>query len=343
MLTLRVLVGTTILSVLVPASMGRIAITVPVMIALAREAGYGEGSPGYNGLILTAVVGNFMIALAILPANLLNIMITGSGEVLYGTQFAYLEYLWLCGPVLGLAKAALVWATVVWLFPAPAPASAAHPTGGVEVEPLSPAARRVAVILAIAIVLWATDVWHGVRPGWVALGAGLACVLPGLGLLSGRDLVDQKKWMIAVWVGTVLALGSILSASGAAGLVSQVLSAVSGVQGQGPLYGYAVIAVLASLMCVLATAGAGIPIVAAAAGDIASATALPMATAVLSITAGASALFFPYETAPVVVGLALGRVGVRSATRFMVISALLTLVIILPLNAIWWRWTGFLP
>src|SRR5919106_1509097 len=58
-LILGLIVGTTILSFLVPANMGRIAITVPIVIALAKEAGYEPGSPGYVGLVVTAVVGNF--------------------------------------------------------------------------------------------------------------------------------------------------------------------------------------------------------------------------------------------------------------------------------------------
>ena len=44
MLILGILVGTTTLSFLIPANMGRTAITVPVVMALCREAGYGVGA-----------------------------------------------------------------------------------------------------------------------------------------------------------------------------------------------------------------------------------------------------------------------------------------------------------
>ncbi|MEZ5843234.1 MAG: anion permease [Hyphomicrobiaceae bacterium] len=333
-----VLVGTTLLSFLVPANMGRLAITIPVVMALCRDAGYAEGSPGWNGLMLTAVVGNFTVALAILPANLLNVMIVGSGEALYGVSFAYVTYLWLCGPVLGLVKGLVVWAAVVAMFRAPAPGRPAAE----EAVRLGSDAMRVGLILTTAIAFWATDVWHGIRPGWVALAAGLVCLVPGVGTLPLKEGLDPKKLLIMVWVGTVLSLGAILGDSGAAALVSKALAGVSGVSGQSPTYAYFALAVMTSVLAAVGTVGGAIPIVTAAIGDISALTGLPVPTAVLSVVAGASALFFPFVAAPVVVGLAMGRVAVRPATRFMVVVALMTLVVVLPLNAAWWWVTGVL-
>ena len=103
------IVGSTMLSFLVPSNMGRLAITVPVVLALANDAGYRLGSSGHIGLVLIAVVGNFTVAQGVLPGNLLNIMIVGAGETLYGLHVTYMHYLLLCGPVLGLAKAVVVW------------------------------------------------------------------------------------------------------------------------------------------------------------------------------------------------------------------------------------------
>jgi len=331
-----ILVGSTLLSFLVPANMGRLAITVPVVMALCRDAGYGEGTPGWNGLMLTAVVGNFTVALAILPANLLNVMIVGSGEALYGVSFAYMTYLWLCGPVLGLVKGLVVWAVVVLMFKAAPPERPA----GEEATTLGVDAIKVGVILAAAMALWATDVWHGIKPGWVALAAGLACLVPGFGTLDLKDGLDPKKLLIMLWVGTVLSLGPILGDSGAAGLLSQALAGISGVSDQSPTYAYFAIALMTSVLAAIGTVGGAIPIVTAAIGEISSQTGLPVSTGILAVVAGASALFFPFVAAPVVVGLAMGRVAVRPATRFMVVLALVTIVVVLPLNALWWSVAG---
>jgi hypothetical protein len=43
---------------------------------------------------------------------------------------------------------------------------------------LSPAARRPGGVLGLAVALWATDLLRGLKPGWIALGAALFCILP---------------------------------------------------------------------------------------------------------------------------------------------------------------------
>lgn len=339
-LVLGVIVGSTMLSFLVPSNMGRLAITVPVVLALAKDAGYRLGSNGHIGLVLIAVIGNFAVAQGVLPGNLLNIMIVGAGETLYGLNITYMHYMLLCGPILGLAKAFLVWRLVCWIHPAPMPRL---DDGGQEGDDLSPESRRVGVILAIAILLWATDFWHGIKPGWVALAAGLFCVMPGIGVLPPREAVNPRRLLIIVWVGTVLSLAAVMTESGASTLVSGALSRLAGIEGQSPLYGYFTMAYLSSLLAVLSTFGGAVPTMAAAAAEISSATGLPLDTAVMAIAAGMSALFFPYVAAPIVVGLMMGQVSQRAALPFMVVTALLTCVLIIPLNAVWWWVIGVLP
>jgi len=337
-LVLGVLVGTTLLSFFVPANMGRLAITIPIVLALADDAGYPRGSAGHYGLVMVTVVGNFTVALAILPANLLNIMVVGTGESLYGIRFSYLEYLYLCAPVLGLAKAALVWWVVTRWFPAPQPK--AEPEKKLT---LGPDARRVAIILAITIALWSTDVIHGIRPGVVAVLSGLACLTPRLGVLKPGDAIDGKKILLLTWIGTVLSLGAVLTESGASSLVSHALSELAGVTGQSPFYGHLAIAYLAAALTAIATIGGAVPVMVAAAGDIAEATGLPMKSAVLSVTSGMSVLALPFVAAPIAVGLTMGRVPMAVATRFMLVLAAATCLVIVPLNALWWRLVGVVP
>lgn len=337
-LVLGVIVGTTLLTFLVPSNMGRLAITVPVVLALADDAGYRLGSNGHMGLVLVAVIGNFAVGQGVLPGTLLNIMIVGAGETLYGINVSYMHYLLLCGPVLGLAKALLVWRLLVWMHPAPVPRA----DGGVQADRLSPEAKRVGIVLTLAILLWATDVWHGIKPGWVALAAGALCFVPGIGVLPMREIVNPQRLLIIVWVGTVLSLAAVMTESRASELVSGTLAQLAGVEGQPPLYGYFAMAYLSTLIATLATLGGGIPIVAAAAAEISAATGLPLEAAVMALAPGMSAMFFPYIASPLVVGLAMGQIAQRAALPFMIILALLTCVLIIPLNGLWWWVIGVL-
>lgn len=340
-LILGILLGTAMLSFLVPSNMGRVAITVPVVIALAREAGYAHGTSGYHGLVIAAVLGNFTTALAVLPANLLSIMIVGMGEAMYGVGVSYVRWLVLCGPVLGFLKGGLVWLLIPWLYPAPPPqigSSQATASGVLSAEGV-----RVATVLGCAILLWATDAWHGLKPGWIALGAGIALYLPGIGVLPARELLDPKRLSIVVWIGGVLALGASFVETGADKMLSAWLGALMAVDGKSPTYGYFALAYATSLVTLVATMGGTVPTMMAAAGGVAAATGLPIETAIVTLTAGATALFLPYVAAPMVVGLAIGKVDLNVAARFTLWSAAISWVTIIPLNALWWRLIGALP
>ncbi len=339
-LVLGVIAGSTMLTLLVPSNMGRLAITVPVVLALAKDAGYRLGSNGHIGLVLIAVVGNFAVGQGVLPGNLLNIMIVGAGETLYGINVTYMHYMLMCAPVLGIAKALLVWRLLVWMHPAPAPSTEDSAS---ILDRLSPEAKRVGIALAIAILLWATDFWHGIKPGWVALAAGAVCVMPGIGVLPTREIFNPQRLLIIIWVGTVLSLAAVMTESGASTLVSGALARLAGVEGQSPLYGYFAMAYLSSLIATLSTFGGAVPTMAAVGAEISSATGLPLDTAVMAIAPGVSAMFFPYVASPIVVGLAMGQVSQRAALPFMVTLALLTCVVVIPLNALWWWVIGVLP
>ena len=336
-----ILVGSTALSFLVPSNMGRIAITVPIVMALAKDAGYEPGTQGYIGLVITAVLGNFSTALAVLPANLLSVTIVGTGEAMYGVHITYMWWLVLCGPLLGLAKAVLVWWLVPRLYPAPPPAreqGTASASG-----PLSDDAIRVAVIQAVAILLWMTDFLHGIRPGWIAIAAGIACYLPGIGVLPLADIADRKRLLMVVWIAGVLSMSATVSETGAGTMLSDLLGSAAAIQGKSPTYGYFTLAYMMSVLTLVTTMGGAVPTLMALVGGVEKATGLPLETGMVALAAGSTALFLPYVAAPMVVGLTIANIDQRIAAKFTLWSAAISWVTIIPLNALWWRWLGAIP
>jgi len=80
--------------------------------------------------------------------------------------------------------------------------------------PMRPEERRLAIILIAALVLWATDFAHGIHPGWVALAAGLACLLPMVGVVSPSVLNEKIRLGSFFYIAAVLRHGAALSQSG---------------------------------------------------------------------------------------------------------------------------------
>ena len=153
------------LAFVMPSNMGRITLLMPIVMALADRAGLAEGTRGRIGLALAVGFGTFQLSASILPANVPNLVMSGAAESAYGSHFAYLSYLLLHAPVLGVAKGALLTLCICGLFRArPQPVAAE-----VAQAPLSAAEWRLIVLLGATVLLWMTDSWHGIAPagsGW---------------------------------------------------------------------------------------------------------------------------------------------------------------------------------
>lgn len=336
---LGILIGTGALSFLVPSTMGRLAITLPIITAATQEAGYEPGSRGYVGAIATAVAGNFLTSYAIMPANLTNIIALGALEAIHGPQTQYAEYLLLCGLVLGITKALLFWVCVVVLLPAPPPLapSAAAPL------PLSGAARRLAIVLGCTILLWVTDFAHGVKPGAVAVGAAVLCLLPPIRLATLKESFDLNKLTAILSLGAVLGVATVLIHSGAGVVTSGLISKLVPLDGQSQAAGFVAVALLSSLIAIPATVVGSVAVMTPVLGSVAASTGLPVKMGLIAEMTGLQMVFFPYQTVPIMVGLTMGRVPAASVLRLMVPLAILSFIIILPAQILWLKLIGYLP
>lgn len=337
---LGILIGTGALSFLVPSTMGRLAITLPIVTAATQEAGYEPGSRGYVGAIATAVAGNFLTSYAILPGNLTNIIALGALEAIHGPQTQYAEYLLLCGPILGLLKALLFWICVIVLLPAPPPAA---PAVGPQPLPFSGPARRLAALLACTILLWATDFIHGVKPGAVAVLAAILCLLPPISLANLRESFDLNKVTALLSLGAVLGVATVLIHSGAGVVTSALIGKLVPLDGQSPSVGFAAVAMLSSLIAIPATVVGSVAIMTPVLSSVAASAGLPVKAGLIAEMTGLQMVFFPYQTVPIMVGLTMGRVPATSVLRLLIPLTLLSFVVILPAQILWLKLIGYLP
>jgi di/tricarboxylate transporter len=158
------------LAFVMPSNMGRVALLVPMVLALADELGLEPGRLGRIGLVLAVGFGTFPLSSAILPANVPNMVMAGSAETLYGVRIGYLPYLLLHAPVLGLAKGVLLVVLIVRLFPDRL--SAASMPAGVR-APWSGEERRLSAILIGTLLLWARI--HSIMSRLPGSGSGRRC------------------------------------------------------------------------------------------------------------------------------------------------------------------------
>lgn len=342
-LTLGILIGNLALGFLIPASLGRMAITIPLVAAAAREAGYEEGSKAYLGLMLTVVIGGFVTSFGVLPANLMNILVTSAAATSLGISFTYGAYLIAFFPVLAFVKTFLYWGMSVAVFRPKEEGEAAMMAKPLSAaEPLSLAGRRLAVVLAITITLWATDFLHGIAPGWVALAAGAATALPGLRLIAPSEMIDKPKIIALLGLGAVLGVAALLTESGAGKVLAGLLTRSIDMRDWSSPAAYVAVALISSLTAAVSTMVGALSIITPSLNALARPPGFSLEAAVHAELAGFSCLLFPYQAVPIMVGLAMSGVRYSDAMRITIPVALVSMVVILPLCAAWLRMVGLL-
>jgi len=326
----------TLLCFVMPATLGRVLLLVPIISALARRVGLPAGSPGHTGLLLAAVVATFQIGTAILPANAPNLALAGAAEAIYGVHLHYAEYLWVQFPVLGLVKMPVIVAMTCWLFPA----RLTRPLGAQAAPPLTAAELRLSLILLAALALWATDVVHGIRAGWIALGAGLLVMLPRVGVIPLTAFGERINYGPFFYIGGVLGLGAVVTQTGtSAALGAAVLPALELQIGE-DFRNFMLLAVASATACMATTNPAQPGLVAPLAEQIAQATGWPLHAALMTSALGFSSILLPYAVPPLVVAMHIERIRFRDAARYTLALAVPTFAVLLPLDYLWWRAIG---
>ncbi len=335
------------LGFLMPSTMGRLVLLLPIVLALADRLGYPDGTRGRTGLVVATGFGSYLGPVAILPANVPNNVLLGAAQNFHGVQIQYLDWLVLHFPVLGLLKSVLLVLVVWWMFndrPTRDEAEAeAAPDPNPEPAYWSGEEQRLAVLLAAALALWASDAAHGISPAWISLAAGLICLLPFVALVPPQAFRDKVPMNPLIYVAGILGVGALVADSGLGAALARGVLAVVELDPADPARSFFALSIMSTLLGTVSTMP-GIPaILTPIAGDIAAASGLPLYTVMMTFVVGFSTVVFPYQVPPLIVLLQLGGIPASAAIRTALVTAALSMVLLLPLNYLWWRVVGLLP
>jgi hypothetical protein len=311
---------------------------MPIVLALADRAGLGEGRRGRIGLALSVGFGTYALSGSILPANVPNLLMSGAIETTYGLHLAYVPYLILHGPVLGVLKGVLLVACILWLFPdrIEMPA-AAEPLG-----PLTAGEKRLAVLLAATLALWLTDSLHGISPAWVGLASACLCLMPGIGFVSAEAFVKEVNHGTAMYVAAALGLAALAAQSGLGSVLGEAILKVAPLDPARPFLSFATLAGICVLLNFLVTAN-GLPaLFTPLAQSFATASGLPLLTVLMIQVIGYATPALPYQAGPIVLAMAIAKVPVAPAAKLSLLVAAITFTVLLPIDYAWFAVLGWL-
>ena len=352
----------TVIAFFMPSSVGRAVVMVPIGMALADRCGLGRGSKGRTGVAVALAIGCNMPGLTILPSNIPNMVLAGSSETLWGIQLGYAGYLMLHFPIMGLAKMALAVLLIIWLFPAkllhgasgagvqatladggaPAEASATGTAAGPAGATSLRARRFVSVVLAGTLIMWMLDSVHGINPAWVGMVSASILLWPRLGVVGPEAFRRAIDFGPILFVVGALAMGSLVNQSGLGGIIAGAFERTLPLApGQDSLNFFSLVT-MALGFSLLATS-AGVPaLMTPMAGDLAQLTGWDLRTVLMSQVVGYSTILFPFQVPPLIVAMQLAGERLEQVMRVILPLGLLTLVLLVPLDLVWWQILGWL-
>ncbi len=326
-----------LLAFLMPATVSRVLLLLPIFAAMAQRAGLAAGTPGHTGMALAAIIVSFQCGVTVLPANAPNLVLAGAAETLYNIPIIYGNYLLLHFPILGCMKAGIIVVLICWLFPAVTHAPDVHeaPT------PMSPEERRLSVILTGALVLWATDFSHGIRPGWIALAAAIVTLMPRVGAIPHSVFPERIKLGSFFYVGAVLGFGAVMQDSGLGKVLGGAMLGTLHLAPGNDFTNFVKLTLLATVTGLFTTNPSQPALLAPLAAQMAEATGWRIETALMTMVIGFSLMFMPYQAPPVMVGMQVAGVTLRQILRLTLPLAAVCLFVLMPLDFLWWRWLGY--
>ncbi len=324
------------LAFVMPSNMGRIALLMPVVGAMARRAGIEEGTRAWFGLALAVGFGTFQLSATILPANVPNLVMSGATESSWGIHLNYLPYLLLHAPVLGILKGLVLIGLISWLFPGhPKP-----PRGLESPVPMSGDEKRLSWLLAVVLGLWVTESWHGVGPAWVGLAAACVTLLPRVGFINGEEFASGVNVRTCFYVAGILGLAAAVTQSGLGNAVGEWLMSVMPLDPRRPFTSFVALTGITSALNFIMTAN-GVPaLYTTFAQSFSEASGFSLLSVIMIQVLGYSTPLLPYQASPIVVAMALGRVPARHGIKLCLVLALVTFLVLLPLNYGWFRLLG---
>ncbi len=317
-----------------PSAIGRVAVLLQVLLPLTERLGYRDNTQARNGILLAAVLSTFLPAFTVLPANVPNNILLGLVNTLFDDAPTYGYYLWLHFPVLGLLKFVLIVLLVMCFHRAEDPVLVKR-----DLPKLSDRERRLIGVLVMTLLLWISEPWHGIGTAWVAMTGALLCLLPGLQLTPGKPLQALSSETL-FYIAAIVSLGAVVYHSGLATLVVEGGLRLLPLAPDHHAGNFTVFSLLSTALSLLVTLPGTPAILTPMTADFAHMSGWAPTAVYMTQVLGFSTVFFPYQAPPLVLAMQMGKIPLNSMLQILMPLALLTVLVLFPLDYLWWLLLG---
>jgi anion transporter len=333
-----------ILNFLIPSGNARVALLIPIALEIQDAFGLKLKSRGSAALILATTLSAFFPGFALLTANVPNLVHIGVIESVGGLNISYGLWAYLHLPVLGIARLVLIYGVVrVFIWPKSPPTLQSDFLSGYSTDRLTLNEKKMIVFLVIAVGLWATDFLHGVKPAWVGLSIALVAMLPRIGVLNEKAMIQHTNFPLLIYLASIFGLGTVLATTGlsewAAGGIFGFIP-LSEMSGAGQVTTVALITLSLAILTTHPAIPAVItPIIIAYGVEHGMDVSMLLMAQVLGLSVG----FFPYQMPPMITAQGYGAFSSSQILRVMVPFGIASVILVIPLTILYWTLIGYLP
>ncbi len=231
---LGIIVTSFVLTFLIPSVIARAATLVPIVIGLVEAFGLPRNSQTGKAMLLLAGILPSVTGVGVLTGAAPNPVIVNFLAAAGEPRIGYVDWLLYLFPFT-VAFAAGLFFLITRLFKF----ETDELPGGKdylamrmrELGPMSSAEKRALVIMALTILLWATDKLHHIDASAISVLSVLLLILPLTGVISCNELYKRVDWNSILLFGAGISMAEILTRTGGATWLADVAFVKSGMGG----------------------------------------------------------------------------------------------------------------
>lgn len=318
-------------SFLMPSSVVRVVLLVPLAITIAKALGFEENDKGYIGILLTFILCTSIPAFTVLPANVPNMILGGLTKEIYDFELLFSHYLLSNFFVLGFLKNIIIVALIYLFFKD----EIKHNKLEKENSSFSKNEKIVMITLSIMLLFWLTDFIHKISPSVIAMIGVLFLAYPSINIIKSKD-INSINFSSLIFVAAIISLGSIVANNE---FIKESLLNIINLYtpSEHKLFDYIKITTLMSLSGIIITQPTIPAIFTPMAEHLSSISSFSLNEIFMMQVAAFSNVYFPFQAPPLAVGLALSGMKQKYMLKVVLVLAVISIVFLYPLEFYWMK------
>lgn len=330
---LKLLIYISIFSILfsfiMPSSVVRIVLLVPLAVVVAKNLGFSENDKGYIGIMLTFILSSTLPAFTVLTANVPNMILAGLTKEVFDYEILFSQYFISNFLVLGFLKNIVIVSLIYYFFND-------TPKKQITIEKSKAYSKDEKIVLAVILVMltfWMSDFIHKISPSIIAIVGVLFLAYPSINIIKSKD-TNTINFSSLIYVAAIISLGSLVASN--SNIKTTLFEGINQFEPfEYKLFNYMALTSIMSFSGIVITQPTIPAIFTPLAEQLSQISGFSLDEIFMMQVAAFSNVFFPFQAPPLIVGLALSQIKQKYMLKIILFLALISIVFLYPLEYLW--------